>query len=95
MYVHIYANIHDRELKPRADLDLLAEVALEAGEEDLALRGLEAVEEGGEGALVVRHGEEDQFLWISGGAGGCMDCGVVVGGGSGLVRRVSGGRSEH
>jgi len=42
-------------------LDLGLELALEAREEHLALGGLEAVHDGGDGPLVVRHAEEHQL----------------------------------
>jgi hypothetical protein len=44
------------------DLDVAAEVALEAREEDLALPGLEAVDDRRDGALEVGAREEDELL---------------------------------
>lgn len=44
------------------DFDVRLEVALEAGEEHLALGGLQAVHQAGDGAHVVRHGKEDELL---------------------------------
>lgn len=46
----------------RADLDLRLELALEAREEHLALSGLEAIDDRGNGSDVVRHREEDELL---------------------------------
>ena len=43
-------------------LDLLLELALEAGEEHLALRRLQPVDDGRDRPLVVRDGEEDELL---------------------------------
>ena len=43
-------------------LDVLLQVALEAGEHDLALAGLEAVHHGRDGTLQVGAGEQDQLL---------------------------------
>ena len=45
-----------------ADLDVALELALEAAEHDFALPWLEAVHDGGDGAHVVRQGEEYELL---------------------------------
>ncbi len=42
--------------------DLLPDILVQAGEEDLALARLEAVDERGDGALAVGDGKVDQFL---------------------------------
>jgi hypothetical protein len=44
------------------DLDVAPQVALEAGEQDLALARLEAVDDRGDGALEVGAREEDELL---------------------------------
>ena len=43
-------------------LDVLFQVALEAGKQDLALARLEAIHHGGDGAVQVSPGEQDQLL---------------------------------
>lgn len=43
-------------------LDLLDEVLLERGKDDLSLTGLETICHGGNGTDVVGHREQDQFL---------------------------------
>ena len=45
-----------------SNLDLALVVSLEAGEHDLALAGLEAVDDARDGTLVVQVGEENQLL---------------------------------
>lgn len=60
----------------RAHLDLLLQLALEAAEQDLALTGLEAVDDRRNGADVVGHREEDELLVDKVGDGDLRD--VVV-----------------
>ena len=68
-----------QEINPRLDVRL--EVALEAGEQDLAVTGLEAIHDRGDGALQVSTREQDQLLHsIAGHTGVGGDGG---GGGSG------------